>query len=692
MEMFRAVGHANAAIMKGKESRASLHGKWSRKFAQCNACGQTSSPHAGKGVCILCTNSAFQLQKTKEKNQCLLAGVENIDYVICQLCRQPFERLTTNGHLKTHSISVPQYLNKFPSAKTIAEKISDNLGLAVSLGRKRLFKTRGYLNPASQRLKKSIEMSLRHATDDFAKVSAPEKVVADWFMNRGYDVVLGEGEACAIDPKKLFWQYNLLGKFCVDFADPSREIAIEVLGGWWHGYDFLCGKEKYEDLHPKVKRNLHLDKIRFTEIEKAGWTLLKLWDKDIKDKSFVIELSKYYPSLGRQSSISADELLLAAKKEKSTTDNIPLSKLVHSHTQRMNARWLENQGIIKTKNSLLTFEEASKLLALLRPLGDKSIIPDDVIEEEFAAAREKGFPYNDSSFDMRLKDWSGLIKAKIEKSDGMYNWAGRESRLATSFHPHFYECRRKGKMSPVEFFMSDDDLKRGIRKAICLHGKITPATLRDICRNEDASSSVNNFPPRVIMALLQELCPDKKGIRLLDPCAGFSGRIIGAAASGRVSEYHGIDFSRETAEGLNNTACFLAKVGSPLKTSISYGDCISIMPMLPNDYDLVFTSPPFLDVEEYKNVVVEHNYAKWLREFIVPFIAIVFERLKSGGRLAIYSENINSRKAFSDDFMELAEQAGFKTESPVVFKKSRGTYQRSKEKFKPTPIYVWIKS
>jgi tRNA1(Val) A37 N6-methylase TrmN6 len=675
--------------MKGKESRAALHGKWSREFAQCKACGQTSSPHAGKGICILCRNNACQLQKTKEKNQCLLvAGIENIDYIICQLCHQPFERLTTNGHLKTHSISVPQYLEKFPAAKTIAEKISDNLGLAISAGRKRLFKTRGYLNPESQRLKKSIEMSLRHATDDFAKVSASEKVVANWFMNRGYDVVLGEGEAGIPDPKKLFWQYNLFGKFCVDFADPSREIAIEVLGDWWHGYKFLCGKENYEDLHPKVKRNLYLDKIRFAEIEKAGWTLLKLWDKDIKDKSFVIELSKYYHELENQSSVSADQLLLTTKKK---SDDIPLNKLVHSHAQRMNARWLENQGVIKIKNSLLTFEEASKLLALLRPLGEKSIIPDEVVEKEFAAAREKGFPYNDLSSDERLQDWNSLIQAKIKKLDGMYNWAGRESRLATSFHPHFYECRRKGKMSPLEFFMSDDDLKRGIRKAICLHGKITPASLRDICRNEDASSSVNNFPPRVAMALLQELYPDKRDVRLLDPCAGFSGRMIGAAASKRVSEYHGIDFSKETADGLNKTACFLGESGSPMKATISYGDCVSIMPMLPKDYDLVFTSPPFLDVEEYKNVVPEHNYAKWLREFITPFIAAAFGRLKAGGQLAIYSENINSRKAFSDDFMKLAEQVGFKAESPVVFKKSRGTYQRSKEKFKPTPIYVWRK-
>jgi 16S rRNA G966 N2-methylase RsmD len=357
----------------------------------------------------------------------------------------------------------------------------------------------------------------------------------------------------------------------------------------------------------------------------------------------------------------------------------------------MNARWLENQGIIKMSNSQLTFEEAAKLLSLLRPCGDKSILPDNIIEEEFVIARKAGFPYNEMSFDEKYKDLDSLLRTKIEKPDGMYNWTGRESRLATSFHPHFYECRRKGKMSPLEFFMSDEDLKRGIRKALCLRGKITSSILRDICRNEDASSPINNFPPRVVMALMQDLYPNNKDIKLLDPCAGFSGRLIGAATSKRIIEYHGIDLSEETVNGLKRTIEFLTTVGIAMKTNIIHGDCISIMPTLANDFDMVFTSPPFLDIEEYKDVIPEHNYTKWLREFVEPFIKSAFERLKKGGKLAIYSENINSRKMFSEDFMKLAEQIGFKSESPIIFKKSRGTYQRSKEKFKPTPIYVWTK-
>jgi hypothetical protein len=356
-----------------------------------------------------------------------------------------------------------------------------------------------------------------------------------------------------------------------------------------------------------------------------------------------------------------------------------------------NARWLVSSNVIKTTKtgSLLTPDEATKLRQFLEHYGDKSAIPDALVDEEFEKARGRSFPYNEMTIAEKLHDWNNLIKAETEKVNGMYSWTGLESRLATSFHPHFYECRRKGRMSPLEFFQSDDDLKRGIRKVLSLKGKMTIAALRDICRNEDASGPVNNFPPRVVLALLKDIYPTSGGLKLLDPCSGFSGRIIGCAASGKIAEYHGIDLSAQTVDGLQKTREFLETTGSRMKSSIIHGDCTKVMPTLDTDFDVVFTSPPFLDVEEYKGVDPEHDYGRWLTEFVRPFVQAAVDRLLPGGRLVIYSENINSRKAFSDDFRRLANDAGLAEEPPVVFKKSRGTYQRSKQKFKPTPIYVW---
>jgi hypothetical protein len=62
-----------------------------------------------------------------------------------------------------------------------------------------------------------------------------------------------------------------------------------------------------------------------------------------------------------------------------------------------------------------------------------------------------------------------------------------------------------------------------------------------------------------------------------------------------------------------------------------------------------------------------------------------------GGKLIIYSENINSKKRFSDDLKGFAKKLGLVEQSPILFRKIRATYRRSISKFKTTPIHVWVK-
>jgi len=554
------------------------------------------------------------------------------------------------------------------------------LSAAVSRDRKRLYEERGYLNPPSQREKKSIEMSRRHSSRDFAKVSAPERVIADWLISRGYKMVIGDDI-----PGDINWQYNLFGKYCVDFALPQRKMAIEVLGDWWHGWKHLCGEEAYEHLHPQVKRNLHLDKTRFSEIEEQGWVLLKIWEHDVKDKSFVETLSPLFPAREAARGDSAGVLLLEATHK----SRFHLSEIVKSQQERWNARYLEVSSLVKMKNSYLDLDNAKRLRLLLDQYGDSSLIPESVIEEEFRKARSMGFPYNNLSEDDKLDDWARLERAKTEKVDGLYNWTGMESRLATAFHPHFYECRKKGKISPLEFFNDDECLKRGIRKQLCLEGKIVPSNLRSICRNENESSLITNFPPRVALAIVRNLFSSR--IRVLDPCAGFSGRLLGCAASGLVSEYWGIDLSVDTVKGLNDTAAFLGKTGASMRCRLFHGDCLAIMPLINEDFDLVFTSPPFLDMEEYKGVPFETSYWKWLREFVGPFVRLCKDRLKPKGKLVIYSENINTNKRFSADLSQLAEKEGLAPQNPIRFKKNPGVYKLLDYKYKITNVNVWEK-
>ena len=60
-----------------------------------------------------------------------------------------------------------------------------------------------------------------------------------------------------------------------------------------------------------------------------------------------------------------------------------------------------------------------------------------------------------------------------------------------------------------------------------------------------------------------------------------------------------------------------------------------------NYYDLVFTSPPFFDLEVYENVSTQsinqfNTLEKWKKNFLFPAVKKSYKALRKGGHLAIY--------------------------------------------------------
>ena len=252
---------------RGEKGHASKGEKWARRHEACLQCKRTKYPHLAHGLCKRCFENDTHKEITLKKNtQLVQTGIENIDYIICRLCGQPFGNLREHGHLKFHAISVKEYSKRFPDAPTESEKSNQLRALNVSKSRLDLMKRRGYLNPQSQRDSKRKEMIRRHVTNDFSRISKTEGVFADWLRSQGIPVVMGEDLSSSDSPETFYWQYPW-DKFCLDFAQPSTKKVIEVLGDWWHGWDFVIGHKKFEELHPKVQRNICLDKLRFKALE-----------------------------------------------------------------------------------------------------------------------------------------------------------------------------------------------------------------------------------------------------------------------------------------------------------------------------------------------------------------------------------------------------------------------------------------
>lgn len=83
------------------------------------------------------------------------------------------------------------------------------------------------------------------------------------------------------------WRRNYPVKGHPDFVFQKRRIAVFVDGCFWHGHDCRNTRPKHnEDFWlAKRERNMARDKAVTEEFEKRGWTVLRIWECELKKKN-----------------------------------------------------------------------------------------------------------------------------------------------------------------------------------------------------------------------------------------------------------------------------------------------------------------------------------------------------------------------------------------------------------------------
>lgn len=93
--------------------------------------------------------------------------------------------------------------------------------------------------------------------------------------------------------RKLLWSRGvryrknnegLLGK--PDICILKQKIAIFIDGEFWHGFDWKNKKQKIKTNReywiPKIEKNIERDKKIKLILENEGWTVLRIWESEIK--------------------------------------------------------------------------------------------------------------------------------------------------------------------------------------------------------------------------------------------------------------------------------------------------------------------------------------------------------------------------------------------------------------------------
>ncbi len=161
-----------------------------------------------------------------------------------------------------------------------------------------------------------------------------------------------------------------------------------------------------------------------------------------------------------------------------------------------------------------------------------------------------------------------------------------------------------------------------------------------------------NFRPGLLVGMIKHL-QSQFGFsvrRVLDPCSGWGDRLIGAIASG--VSYTGVDPNTCLVDGYQGIIDRFADdpkkyqmICEPIQTAnIIRGDD----PYYEYTYDLVFTSPPYFNLEKYEAGcgVKSDDVNVWVEEFLRPMLIKCVNALSVGGFICMIINDIRGHEPY----------------------------------------------
>lgn len=283
----------------------------------------------------------------------------------------------------------------------------------------------------------------------------------------------------------------------------------------------------------------------------------------------------------------------------------------------------------------------------------------DLFEQQIAIAK----PFIDRALLTQqlsniIRDWSlqDLVNALTSEFNEIIEYAnlmnGEKACQRTSllFNPHRLQTKTKSSKYSIHDAIKTDSFLSGLARVCLLNKeKVSDLLYASIQLGVNGIQYVNEFPPHVARSLALEYKLNQDS-RVLDPCAGWGGRMIGFSTV--VNNYHCCEPSTKTFVGLGNLSSFIRRLNSNFNVAI-FARPFEDTEFDTDIYDFALTSPPYYDTEEYSDEETNSlnrykSFDAWCIGFYVPMIEKVMNSLKDGCTFVI---NIGSRKYPLNDVM-----------------------------------------
>ncbi|MDA3855872.1 MAG: hypothetical protein PF569_06420 [Candidatus Woesearchaeota archaeon] len=295
---------------------------------------------------------------------------------------------------------------------------------------------------------------------------------------------------------------------------------------------------------------------------------------------------------------------------------------------------------------------------------------------------------------LSLKEFTGMLTNEfneIVEYAGLM--AGQKTCQKTSllFNSHRLDIKTKSsKLSIFDALKTESFISGLARATLFKKGKVKELLYQVLQLGINGVQYVNEFPPHIARDLYKNYGLNKNS-KVLDPCSGWGGRMLGASTI--VDSYTGFDPSTKTYTGLVKLSEFIKTMNSSFVADIK---CLPFEESnLKNEtFDFAFTSPPYYDSEEYSteetNSLVKYkSFEEWCDGFYLPLIEKTMNSLKKeksfvlniGSRIYPLNEvlltNFSSTYEITKDGDKLSGKSGLKNsnkEGETFYRIRKGDY------------------
>lgn len=450
------------------------------------------------------------------------------------------------------------------------------------------------------------------STEDF------HQMILGWFIGDGHIDLKGQLviNHSLHQISYLYIKIRILKKFVSNIVTIPKNETDKYYGGR-EQLNISCPGFNFYSKYLNADGSKNYEKI-ISELNPLGWACYFMDDGSFLNNKTVISINK------KESDALENKYCFGKKIRKDLLEikNIQSFYILPHFIYKFQEN-TENTGLYWKKEFPEIFNPIIKCDLDLCFVNNYTIEQNPfLLNETIDYYKKRGFPYFSISNEYLKREFDKLSKLK-----SLYFWKDSHTlRYITTgnyifkhFMPHMVEAKYRG-ISPIETFNNYTLFYKVLEYTLKTHRSILPNFVYDNLIH--FNGGVVGFPCSVAKAIVEKFTDE--GDMVVDPCAGWGGRLIGTVSIPN-RNYIGFEPWDKTYQGLNNIIDFLK-----LK-NVSIINSDFDINRAPKSCSLIFTSPPYIDLEIYNKSI---NMDDW-KELMTDIFRYAEKTLISGGFLIL---------------------------------------------------------